>query len=537
MWAKKYILLFCFLYLSLFEVEKSFAFLGEDLWLDMYKQVDEGFYELEKKQYEYEMTGQGETSVSEVVWPILAWDGINCDIASVDDIEKLLWNTDESDTLQFIVERCGSEEATTPNLLVEQVQNSLWRIRNDFSQRAQEKSQQTYEVARIGLYSDGNTENSPFDLITDLEEIDKIIFSEELEYNGENAQDSFDETLDDFLEEDKSYLYEEEDEIPEEENEGDDDNTLEDDDDIPPVLLDTIEDHKYVCEPGDDLSGLDDDSLDDILTGIEWSWSGYTSVPRTWLYPGPWPSNGASWGWPFPAIGPEGSYSEVRDEWPCGPDEFFCIIIEFQSSDYWLAGGNTMAIDKILEKASKHLEKPANASLTQRKMTTNNFELGSIIKNLPDMLRGLGVEVQTKPIPILDVPNESGEELVTWGIEEVEKLICVYYKNAGLDCERANDIGEYASEEEVLKVLQTSAGMPTPYVERRSNELSVFQTALRENNRIIENAVDQQILYDDMKDFWDQFTELEKFVAAMEDFVKGLKGTVTEMKKIPTRSS
>jgi len=42
----------------------------------------------------------------------------------------------------------------------------------------------------------------------------------------------------------------------------------------------------------------------------------------------------------------------------------------------------------VLSKVAKHLEKPANASLTQRKMTTNNFELGSIIKDLPGMLRG-----------------------------------------------------------------------------------------------------------------------------------------------------
>jgi hypothetical protein len=37
------------------------------LGLDLYKQIDEGFYELEKKQYEYELTGQGETGVQEVV--------------------------------------------------------------------------------------------------------------------------------------------------------------------------------------------------------------------------------------------------------------------------------------------------------------------------------------------------------------------------------------------------------------------------------------------------------------------------------------
>lgn len=56
----------------------------------MYKQVDEGFYALEKKQYEHEMTGQGEASVQEVVGPIMKGEGVECDIQSTDDIEKML---------------------------------------------------------------------------------------------------------------------------------------------------------------------------------------------------------------------------------------------------------------------------------------------------------------------------------------------------------------------------------------------------------------------------------------------------------------
>ncbi len=538
MCSKKYIFLFfCFFWSHFFGVQTAQAFLWEDLGLDLYKQIDEGFYALEQKQYEYEMTGQGEASVAEVVWPILASDGIECDISSTTDIEELLGN-EGSDTVARIVESCTGDGESTPALLVERVQNSLGTIKNTFSERARDKSQRTYEVARVWLYNDGDIENSPFDLINDLQEIDRVIFSEELKYEWENSQKSSDEALDDFLEEDKDYLYEEE------EDELDDEEDTESGSligsgtiDIPPILLPVIDDHKYICAPGDDLSGLDEESLEEVLTGIEgWSGSGYSGSWSSWFYPWVDPSNGASWGGPFPWVGPEWSYEQVTDSWKCDPKQFFCIIIEFQKSDYGLAGGESMAIDKILKKAEEHLEKPANASLTQRKMTTNNFELGSIIKNLPDMLRGLGVEVQTKPIPILDVPS-GNEELVEGDLYEVENLMCTFYKNSGLDCERANDLTEFASQEEVEKVLQTSAGMPTQYPEIRNNELTRFQNALKENNRIIDKSVDQQILYDDMKKFGDQFTELEKFVAAMEDFCMGLKGVVTEMKKIPTRSS
>ena len=59
-----------------------------------------------------------------------------------------------------------------------------------------------------------------------------------------------DEMLDNFLEEDKSYLYEEENE-DEENTDEDDENTDEDEDTLitPPILEDTFEDHDYICRP------------------------------------------------------------------------------------------------------------------------------------------------------------------------------------------------------------------------------------------------------------------------------------------------
>gem|GEM_PF-2822864 len=65
------------------------------------------------------------------------------------------------------------------------IKSKLSDVKTTFSQRAQSKSKKIYEIARIGLYSDGSEENSPFDLMVDLEDIDRVIFSEEIEYNGE----------------------------------------------------------------------------------------------------------------------------------------------------------------------------------------------------------------------------------------------------------------------------------------------------------------------------------------------------------------
>ncbi|MCD5374993.1 hypothetical protein LR010_00910 [Candidatus Gracilibacteria bacterium] len=514
-----------------FFMSSTSAFLGEDLGLDLYKQIDEGFESLEIKQYEYELTGQGETDINQVLEPIFADNGLDCDIASSADIDRML----ADGNVGMIVERCVGEGEPIPTALIEEVTNTLNYIKNTFKGRAETKSKKTYEVARIGLYSDGNIENSPFDLITDLQEIDRVIFSEELEYNGVEKDKSADEELDDFLEEDKDYLYEDE----EEEDEAEDEEVLEEgnedeEETTTETIIDELDYHTYVCEPGDDLSGLDEVIVDDIIDDIEGT-GGYIPNPTYWTYPGGVVTNGTSWGGPFPGGSSlTGEYTPVTDSWEC--DSFFCIVIEFQKSNYGLAGGETMTIETVLKRAAKHLEKPANASLTQRKQTTNNFELGSIIKNLGSMFRGFGIEVSSKPVPILDLEAKN-DNLVEGDLFEIENLLKKYYKNAGLDYDRRNDLHNFTSRSEEERVIETAGGMRIPYSEDKLNELEKFQTALRENNRIVSLAVDKTILQDDMKEFGKQFTELERFVAAIEDFCKGITGITDEMKEIRSQGA
>lgn len=512
-----------------FFMNSASAFLWEDLGLDLYKQIDEWFASLETKQYEYELTGQGETDINEVLKPIFADHGLSCDISSSGDIERML----ADGNVWMIVERCVGEWNPIPSTLIEEVTNALHYIRNTFKERAETKSQKTYEIARIWLYSDGNIENSPFDLVTDMQEIDRIIFSEELEYNGVESDKNADDELDDFLSEDKDYLYEDEEDDEEDEDTEDEED---EDGDIEWTgnIIDTLDYHSYVCEPGDDLSGLDDLLVDDIIDGIEWTgW--YIPNPTYWAYPGWIVSNGASWGGPFPGWSTlTWDYTPVRDSWEC--DSFFCIVIEIQKSDYGLAGWETMTIETVLKRAAKHLEKPANASLTQRKQTTNNFELGSIIKDLAGMFRGFWIEVSSKPVPILDLETKN-EDLVEWDLFGIENLLKKYYKNLGLDYDRRNDLHNFTSKTYEEKIIEAAGGMPIAYSENRLNELGKFQTALKENNRIVSLAVDKTILQDDMKEFGKQFAELERFVLAIEDFCKAITGITTEMKKIPSRSS
>jgi len=500
----------CWILLSIILFFPVSALLWEDLGLDLYKQIDGGFATLERKQYEYELTWQWETSIDEVIAPILNSRWLDCDFTGSKNIESALWNTDDNQ-VAFILQRCWYEDWNAPIRVVEEVNSALIYIKNTFRERSEEKSRATYEIAKIWLYSDGNLENSPFDLIDDLREIDRVIFTQELEYNWEAFSNSNnDENLDAFLEEDKAYLYDEQEDISDEEEieDGETDLSVEEVDWLEEELEDFFT-HSYVCLPWDNTSWLDESNLDDILESIEW-----------------WGSS--LWG----------TYNTVTDEWGCNPTSFFCIVIEIESSDYGLKWWETMTIEKVLATAAGHLEKPANASLTQKKMTTNNFEISSMIQNLPDMLRGFWIQVSTKPVPILEFENES-QDVVDGPQSNAEKKLVSYYKNLSLDFERRNDLMIFRKisggrSEEVQKVLQTSAGMPAPYVEDRVNELKKFQRALAENNRLLSRATDSSISYDDMEKFADQFAELERFTAAIEDFVESFTWHVTRLRDIPT---
>ena len=506
------------------------AFLWEDLGLDIYGQIDRNLKWLEQKQYEYELTAQGKGTVNDVLAPIFADYGIACNIGSSADIESML----AGNNIAKIMERCWWENEDVPALLAERVTNALSYIKSTYTQRAETKAQKTFEVERIGLYSDGNIENSPFDLVEDLIQIDSIIFSKELEYEwvenkntSESVQDVVDEVFNDPIINTGTNITDWVQEIADD---------IEDifvwNDEEQEDIIEYLDYHNYVCID-QNQSGLDDAITDDIIWNIEW-YGPYVSNPSYWEYPDGIVPIG--WWWIGPTLWWESlswNYTPIRDDFPC--DWWFCITIEFQKNDYGLAWGETSTIESVLKKSGQHLEKAANANPTQRKQTTNNFELSSIIENLPDMLRGFWVEVITKPVPILDIQNDR-ENNVNWDRFERENLARKYFNNLWLNYDRQNDLTNFNSTEYEQKIIQTAWWMPITYSEDRNNQLKLFNNALRENNRIVSQSVNNEIITKDLEQFSDLFAELEIFVMAIEDFVFSFTGNLWEMKEIPTRS-
>jgi len=273
--------------------------------------------------------------------------------------------------------------------------------------RAEEKTKQIYEIARIWLYADGITENSPFDLITDIEEIDRVIFSEELEYIWEDywALDFWDD-LDDFIAwndriQDAPYNREEND-INQASEDIEDPvqwstnpiqewpsirDTLESTDESWNPIISTEDGHLYACYSDRDESGLSEDNLNWLTDNIYTSgtnieilterfarnpWSLWDRDNRTrWRLWTPIESNNLE---AKARFGPEGQYAQTYDNFNC--DSFFCITIWFVTKSQQLFGWwwQTVSVESILETLDWHLDHISSTSLVQWKMTTNNFE-------------------------------------------------------------------------------------------------------------------------------------------------------------------
>lgn len=571
------------LFLSFFSVS-THGFLWEDLWLNLYESIDEWFEELEIKQYQYELSAQwqaGWERIKQYVNSILETNGINCEIESIADINLIAEASDGQ--INAIYQKCKPKDAewnvdtsketdsgTLSTTYINNVSREVKNIRSSLQARAEEKAKQIYEIARIWLYSDGVTENSPFDLITDIEEIDRVIFSEELEYIWEDygTLDFWDD-LDDYIAgndriADAPYNREENN-IEESSAESEEDlewsaNSTEEspsisetiesvDENWDPIIL-TEDGHLYACYTDRDESGLSEDDLNWLTSNIYTSGSDIETLTARFAR-NPWSlwdidnrTRGRLWV-PIESreleakqrLGPEWQHSKTYDNFAC--DSFFCITVWFvtKSQNLLWGWGQTVSVESILERIDWHLDHISSTSLVQAKMTTNNFENNLVIKDLSSMLRGFGIQIQTKPTPILNIDNSENEEKnnLLWGRYKSTNMVRAYYKNLWLDYDRANDLTIYSDDIAESEIVQRAWELPLLAVTDRMDVYENYKNKLQEENDILTKSIENHITLEDLWDFYDQFTELERFALSIDDFAIWVDWVVEKMLKIPTQ--
>nr|MDD3719929.1 hypothetical protein [Candidatus Gracilibacteria bacterium] len=502
-------------------VSKTNAFLDSDLGLDLYKNIDKGIYDLELKNYEFEMTNGGNSTISERINNIA---GNNCigDI-SIDQVEKIA-NGDLVELNKVIKKECKTSDGNLTNSLITGTEKVITEVYNETKKQAEEKAKTTYNVSRIGLYSDGDVNNSPFDLIKDMEDINTVIFASENKYVGVESYDNgnpLSNLMNGLGTNGKtSYLpYAPTKLIPYTGGT------------ITPIISANaitgtgVGVGQYVCADTINDSGLDSNVVSGLIGGL--TGSGTSSSGNLNLF------NQSNTGFLTPLLS---NYSKVNDNsiWKC--DSFFCIVIDFVMYNHkLLGGGQNISIESILAKSNDHIHKFTNTSMLQKKMSINDWELSLKNLNLPSIFN-LNFIIYKKSPPILNVDKKEKQEDTIDKNSPLwrENLAYEYYKNSGLDYKNANSMQNLKKVIEELKCTQDSGNLTVAEAEAKCNQYKTMIQKQEENNIKIENISNELVKKGDLNAFYDMFVELQIFTKAFENYVNGTRTQVIKMDKKPT---
>ncbi len=556
---QKKILLYITFFLTLFSPLLTKAFLDGDLWIDIYNTIDEWIDEYEEKMYEYEFTEQWEKTITEKINNILVikWYSPcikNLDIDSIEEIK----NGDINTLKSSIDEKCLNKDKNISYDTLKSYMYLVKEISDNIKEESQEKTKKTYEISRIWLYSDGDTNNSPFDLINDIKEIEKIIFIQESEYNGEENSD-LDESFSDMLhwlfwwneENDDENLWGNENDANSSNNSSILPSSPLNNNSYPLYISPWTYNSNYVCSEDTNTlmlaSGLSEKDIATLLKenskNALWKWTSSWNIEQ-WNDSPLFYKLNTYWEDTYT----DTWYEEVNDNsiWPC--DGFFCIEIEFVTHNQEILGAwkDTSSIEWLVTKSNEHLKKFANTSLVQSKMTTNNFELGLMDLDLPSIFH-MGVQIQKRSPPILNIDNQEKEQENNENEENNDKgeysflsMLEEYYKNNGLDFNTPNSIQQFLWTEKEMKSIKNSAELSYPEVIKKVSDLKEAETTWTlngEKNDFVSKSIDKIALYEDNDIMFQEFIELERFSWAFNDYIFALAAIVEQMNKIPIHKS
>lgn len=518
---KKIFILFLFFILIL--PEKTQALFGENESLNLYFDIADGIEEYQKQLTFYEFRwGFESQDITTHINNQLEIDGIGrCikDNASEKDILTLIEN--KNINLNILTDEC--KQIDGKSIWVKEQSDILLAITNIYKyaqQKAEKKIDQINSVGNIGIYSDWIKENSWFDLINDLSEINAIIFASSTEYQWEeynNFSENFRNKLNNshwanisningriHLIQDDNLVSS----IWNEINES--------------IQNDSIYYSEYACNDTN-RSGLSWNSLDTLF--------GTDNTQDTWYKRLRWDDEYIVWSsdllqWDFSS-----KYVKVNDntQWPC--NWFFCIAIDFITYNHNLLGGwDNITIEYLLNRSNKHLGKFAWSSLLPSNMTINNFELGFKGLQLSDLLH-LGIQVSTKPVPILQLDKKNKKDNSELA---AHNMMFEYYKSIWLDYDRRNDLSIYNARDFEQKSLLNAESLSNTDAEKKYNQYLIQRLQESEKITFINNQIQKIAAESSLSQFNLQLSELEQFTHSIKNYIETIDKIIKGIKNIPT---
>ncbi|MDP2103352.1 MAG: hypothetical protein Q8K26_00330 [Candidatus Gracilibacteria bacterium] len=459
------------------------GYISKDLGTDIYRRIDEGHMKLKKQLIGKRLEGSAK-KINELIGKMCG--GEYC-LRDIPDFTAVELDNIAAGGVGDMVSHLDSGIKIDTDLAMK-IGNTIIKHYEKIQQEVSIEQQKLQTVGSIGLFTDGNTDNSSYDLMYDLEQIHNVIFAYEIPYGGTaNIGDS---AIANILQDRYSdinplaFLSNLAEDIPSGFDRTPPDNTLPTGTGASAVsaLLSLGSD---TCSTGTGNAlggsgGFDDSLYRDVLNQVvlgtnqrsDFSLTDDSRLPEFWARGG---NGGVS------SMNGGGSFS---DNFLCSGADIFCITTEFVSyAQDILGGGAAYTIEAILDENLKIADKFASSSMGQAKHTNNFFQLS--LKNLGlDKLIHLGAVVSYLPPPILNLkPGTTSGEGNTKPVEdEFKKILIGSFEDAGLDHKRQNSIEKdmvdsalsklpYQTTDSLGKKLVIDTPAKTGFVQAKEREL------------------------------------------------------------------
>jgi hypothetical protein len=520
------ILIFCIsLPFSLFAWE---GFIGEDPGFDFYSKIDEWQFTVQKKIIDTRLKQNPTMNQfgKKCIQAESLLKNIPTTSAMLDDIEngnyalfteKLLeniksnpnaWDSISTDTFQSLTQCIATE-----------YKNLKRDTRKEIDART--------TISYLGLYMDGDKNNSDYDIISDIEKINMIVFSQDLKYSGTPNQAG--KWLSNFIS-GKAVaplfaLAGSSDSMsnpPSQASGAPSTDSTTQNSGITEGLSTLLGGSCKSTAPVGPVSSIVDDAfiadLSSVLASGGWVWS--LGV------------------WASALIDPRGAPGSASQAWagltsagdffqniPCS--SIFCIKIKMiPGGTIWLGGGKNISIEGILDANTKILMPIANSSLDYQVMTNNAWSDTRKWLKLINILSWLKVYIAEKPqITRRDkkevTPSREAEELA--GIKRCG------YASAWLspDLARSRSIGWAGYNTTIWRSSENVRNTTIPLGPQEAWELARFTWCI------------SSYMQDGRKSYYDSFstdvTEIQAYTASMLSEIDKIISILTEMKSKPVR--
>ena len=154
------------------------GFVGENPGLNFYTTIDQGNYTIQEKLMKVRLAETpsldqfGKNCINDVLW----LQGIPTDVKVLSNLENGYYGE--------ISEALAKNKVSISSDTFQELTRCLVVRYQQVRERTERENGARVTLSSLGLYMDGDTSNSDYDILSDIEKINSLIFSEALKYGG-----------------------------------------------------------------------------------------------------------------------------------------------------------------------------------------------------------------------------------------------------------------------------------------------------------------------------------------------------------------